>query len=43
MIALDVQIRKDGLKVEAKGKGIFWISTISFFAGLVRGGSRISS
>jgi len=35
MIALDVQIRNDGLKVEAKGKGIFWISTISFLAGLV--------
>lgn len=38
MSALDIEIGKHGLEVEAKGKGIFWIATISFLAGLVIGG-----
>lgn len=38
MSDLDIEIGKHGLEVEAKGKAIFWIATLSFLAGLVIGG-----
>lgn len=38
MSALDIEYGKHGLEIEAKGKGIFWIATLSFLAGLAIGG-----
>lgn len=38
MAALDIEFGKDGFEIEAKGKGIFWIATLSFLAGLALGG-----
>lgn len=38
MSDFEIEIGKDGLEIEAKGKGLFWIATLSFVAGLIIGG-----
>lgn len=38
MADLDIEFGKHGLEVEAKGKALFWIATLSFLAGLAIGG-----
>lgn len=38
MSALDIEVGKDGLEVEAKGTVIFVIASIAFIGGLALGG-----
>ena len=38
MSVIDIEFGKDGLEVEAKNSGLFWIVAITFVTGLALGG-----